>query len=386
MSVEVAAAAEPEERPSARAAAPGDELEEILARLGPSGSAARIIVHRLASNRDPEECIDCPLPLFSKEQLRADYGPGHYQVEVREGGKIRRRWEWRFARPLEERAPAVAPDRASRERELEQLLAAERERAQQRAHELMLALVQREGGARGPSLGELLGTLTQAKELLGAGGAGSSPREALGMVKDVLELTQELGGGAGERETTAADVVRVGLDRLPQLTELLRAAAAVPAAPPASATNNPKALAPPARSSAPATTKGADPMLATLTQLVPMILKLQSSGMTPVAAAELITPRLEALGDEEFSFWASLIAHPHAVPMLTRLEPRLAGLASWLEQVAGELRAFISRETADSSLPEAPARAEDRPSQDEVLNEPAGRGTAQGTARRAPKR
>src|SRR6478736_1178586 len=68
----------------------GDEVEQLIEQLGASASAARIIVHRIEANADPEECIDCPLSVFSKEQLRAQYGPGRYSCEVRNKGRNKR--------------------------------------------------------------------------------------------------------------------------------------------------------------------------------------------------------------------------------------------------------------------------------------------------------
>src|SRR6187549_3212749 len=73
-----------EELPAAAApASSGDEVEQILEQLGAQASAARIIVHRIAANQDPEECIDCPLSTFSKDQLRAQFDAGVYSCEVR---------------------------------------------------------------------------------------------------------------------------------------------------------------------------------------------------------------------------------------------------------------------------------------------------------------
>lgn len=132
-------------------------------------------------------------------------------------------------------------------------------------------------------------------------------------------------------------------------------------------------------------------MLSQLAQLVPMILKLAQSGLTPAAAAELITPKLDALDDEQFGFLATLIAHPQCVPMLVRVEPRLAPVSAWLEQLAGELRAFITRETSEAPLTAgAPASDAARASMEgPSTNDPAprgGRATAKGSARGAPKR
>ena len=69
----------------------GDEVEEMLEQLGAQASSARIIVHRITSNQDPEECIDCPLSTFSKDRLREQFGAGVYSCEVRHKGTIRRR-------------------------------------------------------------------------------------------------------------------------------------------------------------------------------------------------------------------------------------------------------------------------------------------------------
>src|SRR5689334_18349827 len=66
----------------------GDEVEQLIEQLGASASGARIIVHRITANADPEECIDCPLSVFSKELLRTQFGAGRYSCEVRQRGVI----------------------------------------------------------------------------------------------------------------------------------------------------------------------------------------------------------------------------------------------------------------------------------------------------------
>lgn len=384
-----------------------DELERLLGELGPSASGYRIFVQRVTPNRDPEECFDCPLTAFSKDALRADYGPGHYHVEVRKSGQIKRRWDWHFARPLQAGSSSSSStiERTARERELEAELGALRARASDRTHELLLALIQRPQAPHAEK--DPLQILLQAKELLGLGADRGSPKETLGLVRELLELRDELGGG-GERETSAADVVRAGLEKLPELTELLRAAAAVPEAPrgdtsrsrsvtttagrsavtsaaraPASSSTSTSAPAPAAGSKP--VTSGDSSML--LAQFVPMILKLSQSGMTAAAAAELVIPRLEALDDEQFGFLATIIAHPECVPMLIRADARLAPIKAWLEELAQELRAFIRRETAEEPLPDAPAAAEPARATTEGTHDTAPRGgRSKGSARGAAKR
>lgn len=320
------------------AAGAGDEVEEMLDQLGAQASSARIIIHRITANQDPEECIDCPLQTFSKEQLRSQFGAGQYSCEVRNKGQIKRRWLWRFAAPIARPSSAAAPDtRADR---LEAELRAERERSEQRSHEMMMALLQRpQAASSAPSLGELLETLTSAKSLLG-GGAASNP---IAQLKELLEVRDLLGGDSGGKGATGMDLA---LEALRSLPSFIQAGGDKPAR---------------AQRRLPGPSAGADKMSEsrprgesdTRSQVLALLLQHAEQGSDPAAVAQFIYGKLCELEQEQFDTVCGFLEGEGALSLAMMVEPRLQPAREWLGRVLEQLRAVISQADGESDLPAA---------------------------------
>lgn len=318
--------AEEETQAQAVAAPPssGDEVEQMMEQLGASASAARIIVHRVTANADPEECIDCPLSVFSKEQLRAQFGPGRYSCEVRHKGVIRRRWEWRFAQPLQMAAPAPGAAVNDQVAALQRQIAENTDRERQRTHDLMVALIGRPQRETAPGL--QLGDLAAMKELFGGNGGGST----LGQFKEFLELRELMGGD--DKGSTGMDLALKALDVFPQW--LAAGQKQLPAP------RERKAAAP----GTPAIASGKRD------QLAAFILQHAKQGTAPQLAAQFIFEQLQQLDDKTYDTACSIAESEGAVNMALMIEPRLAPARDWLEQVASELRPLISADQDDDGL------------------------------------
>lgn len=335
-------------RRDAQSAAAGaaDEVEQLLETLGARGSEARIIVWRIQANADPEECIDCPLNVFSKDQLREQFGAGRYRCEVRHKGTMKRRWEWRFAAPA--RAPGAAPSamsdlRDQRIAELQQQLATSRDRDGQRQHELMLALISRPQ-SQAPGLGELVGVLSQVKGLVGGDGEKGG---ALSALREVLEIRELMGEGGGGK-TSMEDVVLEGLKQLPRILD------AGVAAKPALPAPRPRSGAPGAAARAPAQESKRD-------QIITILLQHAEQGTSPAAVAQFVYGKLEALDDDAYQTACGYIDSPGALRMALVLEPRLVPAQEWLQKVLEEIRPLISAETGGEALTDPAAGAEGAP-------------------------
>jgi hypothetical protein len=316
------------------AAGAGDEVEEILDQLGAQASSARIIIHRITANQDPEECIDCPLQTFSKEQLRSQFGAGQYSCEVRNKGQIKRRWLWRFAAPIAPSSSSAAVD--SRADRLEAELRAEREKSAQRQHEMLLAAMQRPQ-AEGHSLGELLETLTSAKALLGGAAAAVSP---IAQIKEILEVRDLLGDGGGK----GANGMDLALKALESLPHFLQAGADKPA-------RAPRRLAGPS--------PGADKMSAvrpgaeadTRSQVLALLLQHAEQGSDPAAVAQFIYGQLCELEQGQFDTVCAFLEGEGALSLVMMIEPRLKPAQEWLGKVLEQLRAVISQGDSEPDLP-----------------------------------
>ena len=334
------------------------ELDEILAELGAAASDARIIVFRIHANADPEECIDCPVTLFSKDRLRADFGPGHYKCEVRKKGVIRKRWSWRFAALAN--VNAASSSSADRIRELETRIEAEREANRQRDHETMLALLQRPipPTAPGPSMAELLGVLSQARALLAPGAAGGGIRETLETIRDVMKVKDTLTGDSGRPAgSNLADVVR---DALPMLGDMVSIAKAETARAPA-----PRLAAALAAGEVPgavlaaAAPPPAPPASSTREAAVLLLLKHAAAETLPRRVAGVLWRELQKLSQDDFDAVCNAIEEPGAVRVALLLEPRLAPHAAYCQALVTELRRQIAAATDPDPLTDAGATAED---------------------------
>ena len=305
----------------------GDEVEQLIEQLGASASAARIIVHRIEANADPEECIDCPLSVFSKEQLRAQYGPGRYSCEVRNKGVIKRRWEWRFAKPLQSAAP-VAQQGSSQVESLQKALTESAARSEQRSHELLVAALGRP--QREEKSGLQIGDLVQFKELFGGGGGGGN---TMSQFKEFLELRELLGGNDGG----GASGMDLALKALEVFPDWIKAGdRSAPA---------PRRIAhqPGAPAAKPAAPDKKD-------QIIALLLKHAKDGTAPKIAAQFGYEQLQGLDDQTYEAVCNWIESDGAVSMALIFEPRLQPAQAWLQQVAGELRGLISADDDATEL------------------------------------
>lgn len=299
------------------------EVDELISNLGASAAAARIIVHRIEANQDPEECIDCPLPVFSKDHLREQFGPGRYRCEVRHKGVIKRRWEWRFAAP---RGQAIAPKDpgSTRLAELEAELRASREAESKRSHDMMLALLGRPQ-SQGPQLSDLVDILSKTRELLGGGGGNGESKSPIAQLKELLEVRDLLGGGEGGSSPTD-----VALEGLKALREAFTLAPAQPAQPGAGAGAS-KALP-------------AAPGSSRISAALSMLLKHAAAGTPAEKIAPFVLQAMQQLPDAEYEAICSFLEQDGALGLLLLAEPGLANFRPWAEQVLAQLRAQIGEE------------------------------------------
>jgi hypothetical protein len=321
------------------AAGAGDEIEQLLEQLGASVSSARIIVHRVTANQDPEECIDCPLATFSKDRLREQFGAGIYSCEVRQKGTIRRRWTWRFAAPIAAPAAVVSSTQAREER-LERELREERERASARQHEMMLAIMARPQ-AEGASLSELISTLSGARELLGGGNAAGG--SVISQLKDLLEMRDMLGGdGPGK----GAGMMDLALEAMRQLPALAAATGKTPAAPAA-----PRRLPAPGAAARPDKMSASQPGDGSRAAVVDLLLQHAGQGTDPATVARFAYGKLCELEQEKFDAACEFLDGEGALQLGLMMEPRLEPARAWLAKVLEQLRAVISQGDAESALP-----------------------------------
>lgn len=326
----------PDDRPPPRSS--GDEVEQLLEQLGASASGARIIVHRIAANADPEECIDCPLSVFSKDQLRSQFGAGRYSCEVRSKGVIRRRWEWRFAAPnVAPGAAATLPPQNQQIEALQRQLQDSAERDRQRSHDLIVALIGRPQQREQPQ-GLQIGDLVQFKELFGGGGGSS----ALSQFKEFLALRDLAGGGGDEKGTTGMDLAIKALDVFPKWL----AAGATPRALPAPR----EGKAPP-----PAAPVPAQPNQDKRERFAALVLQHAKQGTPPALAANFLFEQMQSLEDSTYDSACSLVESEGAVNLALLIEPRLEPARAWLQQLVEELRGLISTEPAAPELTESAA-------------------------------
>lgn len=326
--------------PAPAAVGEADEIEQLLERLGARAAESRITVHKIVANGEPEECIDCPLNVFSKQQLREDFGAGSYRCEVRHQGRITRRWEWRFAAPTARAPGAAAPSSAdARVAELQAALTAARDRESQRAHELTLALIGRPQ-ASGPSLGDLMGMMVQMKELNGGGGNNST----LGAVKEVLEIRELLGDG----ERGGASHLDLGLEALKQFGRLIDGGGGATDGAVATPATRPRPRVP-----------GAAAQPSARDQVVALLLQHAHQNTSPSAAAQFAIGKLQQLDDDLYETACSYLESPGALAMALLLEPRLQPAKAWLQQVLDGIKPLIADSDAGEGLP-----AGDPPAQD----------------------
>ncbi len=343
-----------EDPPAAVTVSSGDEVEQILETLGAQASAARIIVHRIAANQDPEECIDCPLSTFSKDQLRAQFGAGVYSCEVRHKGTIRRRWQWRFAAPI---APSSATPARSTEADRLQALELElrqaREKADNRQHEMLMALMARpQAESNAPSLGELITTLQGLKDLSGGGGGNTS---TVAQIKELLEVSDLLGGGGGGGRTNGMDLAKVALESLgPSLGALLQAGSDKPARAPRQLTGPGAAASPADKMSASSPAGDGDKRA----MMLSMLLEHAKQGTDPAAAAQVVYERLCALDESQFEAACEFIDSEGALSLALMFEPRLQPARAWLEQLLEQLRAAILQGDTEAALTSGQAAAQ----------------------------
>lgn len=312
----------------------GDEIEELLDTLGANVGQARIIVHRVEPNKDPEECCDCPLTAFSKAQLRAEFGAGEYHCEVKTKGTIRRRWTWKFAKPVAPQQQQQAPAADQRALELERRLAELQAAQMQRSHDLVLALVGRpQPAAQGLTIADLAGF----KEIFGG---GEGKQSTLAAVKEIMEVADMVGGGGGGggRRTGWADLALEGLKQLP---EILQAGRADPRALPAPSSAEPQAP----RAAAPVA-----PRLSARDQIVALLLEHANKGSSPELVGQFIYGKLEELPDDEFETACNFMESPGALSMAIMFESRLKPARAWLEQVLAQIRGHISRAEEEPGL------------------------------------
>jgi hypothetical protein len=271
-----------------------EELDELLSELGGAAAEAKAIVYSVEPNKEREECMRCPLSVFSVEELRAQFGPGNYQVWVYFDRKLKQRINYRL------KAPRVLPTSIQRTdasssspqgSDLDRMLTILDER-QRRSMEPLLEMSKALVGAlAGRPQGSSVDTLDQAIKLAGLlSTKGGGAKEAVDLLLQGMKLGQGREGGG----SIWAGAVEKAIDKLSPLVDAITpaAAAAVGARAPAPANG---ATAPALE--APAPVPGENPMLQLLAWLqtrVREFIPLARAGKSPELYAEVILDQVPA--------------------------------------------------------------------------------------------
>lgn len=303
-------------------------LLDAALELGASGASdAKITIRRLMPNGDREVCFSCSPEEFSLDRIREEWGPGKYQIYGRKDKKFA------FNRVITLAAPPPRP-KADREAETHLIrdLAERMERQQaaqfQQFRDLLALALSRQQAA--PAIDPIamqknfLDQLQQARDLFAPRNAGAGGGDAVELLLKGITLGREL------TPSTGADASDVLLEVVRKFGGPLAAAAMQ--TPPAAAD-------PPAA----AGVEGSRPALPAKDQTM-MVLKMQlahlvrkaKQGSAPGLYAELILDNLPEAQVREF------IAAPDALDRLILLNPEVAAVRPWFEQLRAELEALLA--------------------------------------------
>lgn len=334
-----------------------EALQRALEELGADINIVRIVVYRVRPNNDPEECIDCPFDQFSKQQFREQYGPGHYLLQLRVKGLIRRKYALHFAAPLTkpEQLPAPAVDlNGLMERlslQMQTRFAELQSVTSREMMELVKSLLARNvtPGSDPIALGSAwLDQAVKLQALMGRRGG----EDDLDRFAKLLEISRELGGGDG-KGATGADVALELMRMTKPVLELAKVSAAADA--------RDGARVP---SSQP---KGA-PMMknAMIRYGLSMLVKNAKADNEPLTYAEVLVdnlPRatLKELLDSEGWFERLCLIEPDAEPYREWFEELRSAISSLIEPE--DKAAPLTERGADSETPAQPGTAPDVPAQ-----------------------
>lgn len=319
-----------------------EALQRAVEELGADINTVRIVVYRVRPNNDPEECIDCPFDQFSKQQFREQYGPGHYLLQLRVKGLIRRKHALHFAAPLTKPeslpAPAIDLNGVMERMSLQiQTRFAELQSANSREMmELVKSLLARNvtPGADPIALGSAwLDQAVKLQTLMGRRGG----EDELDRFAKLLEISRELGGGEG-KGATGADVALELMRMTKPVLELAKVSAAADARQ--------------GGARAPSTQPKGDPAMmknAMIRYGLSMLVKNAKADNEPLTYAEVLVDNLPRAQLEE------LLASDGWFERLCLIEPDAEPYREWFEELRSAISSLIEPEGAGDPLTDGAA-------------------------------
>lgn len=324
-------------------------LQLAISELGLDTGTVRIVAYRLRPNRDPEECSDCPFDQFNKNDLRDQFGPGDYMLQLRSKGLLRRKYTLHFASPVTVPAlpaPVLSGADGGLAAQLRGSLAEIQAAHSAQMIDLLKAVLARDTGPRADPVSIGSAWLDQAiklQSLIGRRGEGDD----LERLAKLLEISRSLGGADG-KGATGADVALELMRMTKPVLELARVSADAEA----------RAMAPAAPSKK--LLSKDSPMPTPLLRMgLQLLIRNAAADNDPRTYAELLIdnvphPQLTAF-----------LAGPAWFDQLCLLEPGATPHSAWFEELRGEVLALIQPPapepglTAAAAAPETAARSEE---------------------------
>lgn len=359
------------------------DASNLDAWFGDTNREVKISITRPASaHRGREEfvmrCVSGDFrPDELKEHLQLKYGGGDYRVRGYFQGKTVFNELWTVA-DLKPATPAAEPisktadpvDVAMMLKTMQLQMLESQMNAQRQSAEVMstmmnaIAQIAKPQPAPDPlqSMQMMFTMMASARDMF-APAQGAAP-DPLGVIKTAMELAKEIGGGGGDKETNANDVLMsllgVAGKALPQiLAQNKNPPSPRPPAQPAIPRMNPAPQAPvspvPAPTPVPAPAPRANPMQ----QAVEKIDAMRAMGAEPGQAADLIS---EALDDGDWLRLQNFLHREDWLSVLGRVVPGALAAPEWWRATRESLRAAVddltdNGETAKTTGEEPPEPA-----------------------------
>jgi hypothetical protein len=343
------------EDPSEEPDPEGDPLEKA-AELVTAGGGGFIRVYKEITYKNGgkgyAQAGKYDVSAFDPQEIVDKYGPGRYRFYFynADGKKVSARVE-NFAEPVSSAAPA---DPFGASGSILQLLFAQMARSEQRSHELMIAMIQAQGGhgSSGSDGTGILEAVRLGKEIAAASAPPPLGAQAADLFKAALEMRKSADGDTDPLMALAPkllDVIAAGLNRPAALPAPAGPAPGPPAVSRRAAGPPRPAPAPPAPNPAPYTQ--AEPgqgAAAALAGYAPAILEEVRAGRDPRVWGQFIAERIPPAYQQQLVDLA-LLDDEDRTAAVEKAAPALAQCRPWLAEAFEGILDVLDTEEGDDS-------------------------------------
>lgn len=306
-----------------------DELDELSAVLdeGEDADAATCSVYRLHPNEKPGYLFKCPVPAFSIDRLRDEFGGGSFRVFVRDARqRIRARRDLRIEAP---RMPPSSPvDVRPQVQDAPNAIEVQLSGLTRAVEALLAAQVRQAQAAPALTEDQMLERMLRYKQLFGTPPASGSGGEAvLAAFTQGMEMAGRFADDSREKSTT--DILHTAVAEFaPALAQIVSGGGA-------------RAATAPATTPATEDAMQMHELMRYRAQIRQLCAKA-ARGADPALYADLL---LDEFGPDAVG---AMVTNPDIMTRLVSLEPAVAQHESWFHSLLEQLKAALDDTDGDS--------------------------------------